>query len=112
MGFRYVSYGWTGDLMSDGLPTPGAHDGMGVVVQRRIGVGNEMVLVRNHERSTSTSIASIVGIERNGANIINPLPDEELQPGDQVLLLGTREQLDAAKLALSAEAVASSEETK
>ena len=36
--------------MSDGLPTPAAHDGMGVVVQRRIGVGNEIVLVRNHER--------------------------------------------------------------
>ena len=64
VGFRYLSYGWTGDLMSDGLPTPGAHDGMGVVVQRRIGVGNETVLVRNHERSTSTSMASIIGIDR------------------------------------------------
>ena len=62
VGFRYLSYGWTGDLMSDGLPTPGARDGMGVAVQRRIGVGNEIVLVRNHERSTSTSMASIIGI--------------------------------------------------
>lgn len=39
--------------MSDGLATPGAHDGMGVALQRHIVVGNEIVLVRNHERSTS-----------------------------------------------------------
>jgi K+/H+ antiporter YhaU regulatory subunit KhtT len=32
--------------------------------------------------------------------MINPGPDEELQPGDQVLLLGTRAQLDAAKATL------------
>lgn len=42
--------------------------------------------------------ASIVGIERgNGARIINPGPDEELQAGDQVLLLGNRTQLNLAK---------------
>lgn len=35
----------------------------------------------------------------NGANLINPGPDEELQAGDQVLLLGTRTQLDVAKAA-------------
>jgi len=46
--------------------------------------------------------ASIVGIERQeGARIINPGPDEEIQSGDQVLLLGTRAQLDAAKSTLS-----------
>jgi CPA2 family monovalent cation:H+ antiporter-2 len=44
--------------------------------------------------------ASIVGIERNSGSIINPAPEEELQAGDQVLLLGTREQLEAGKLAL------------
>jgi CPA2 family monovalent cation:H+ antiporter-2 len=41
--------------------------------------------------------ASIVGIERVAARIINPTPDEELQLGDQVLLLGTTKQLEAAK---------------
>ena len=45
--------------------------------------------------------ASIVGIERHGTSIINPGPDEELQLGDQVLLLGTLEQLRLAKIALS-----------
>ena len=44
-GFRYLSYGWKGDLMSDGAPTPGAHDGMGVVHA----AGGIVTLVRNHE---------------------------------------------------------------
>ena len=37
-------------------------------------------LIRELELRTRTG-ASIVGIERNGANIINPGPDEELQLG-------------------------------
>ena len=41
--------------------------------------------------------ASVVGIERAGQNIVNPGPDEELQPADGVLLIGTREQLEAAR---------------
>jgi secreted PhoX family phosphatase len=69
VGFRYASTGWTGDLMTDGLPTPAAHDGMGVVVQRRIGVGSEMVLVRNHELSTSSNAARIVGTGRTDVAI-------------------------------------------
>jgi secreted PhoX family phosphatase len=30
-GFRYWSYSWTGDLMSDGVRCPAVHDGMAVV---------------------------------------------------------------------------------
>lgn len=30
-GFSYCSYGWTGDVMSDGVATPNLHDGMAVV---------------------------------------------------------------------------------
>jgi K+/H+ antiporter YhaU regulatory subunit KhtT len=41
--------------------------------------------------------ASIVGIERNGTSIINPGPDEELQAGDQILLLGNKMQLTTAR---------------
>ena len=48
-GFRYLSYGWTGDLLADGVRCPGAHDGM-AVVDRWPGSG-EVVLVRNHELS-------------------------------------------------------------
>ena len=44
-GFEYVSFGWAREPLANGGPTPGAHDGMGVVAQR----GDEIVLVRNHE---------------------------------------------------------------
>jgi secreted PhoX family phosphatase len=67
-GFSYKSYGWTGDRMSDGLVTPGAHDGMGVAVSRRVGRSQEIILVRNHERSTSSNAANIVGAGRSGVS--------------------------------------------
>ncbi|MEI9863964.1 MAG: TrkA C-terminal domain-containing protein [Limisphaerales bacterium] len=51
--------------------------------------------------------ASIVAIERNGANIINPGPDDELQVNDQVLVLGSDAHLErACKLLLGENAVA------
>jgi uncharacterized protein len=43
--FRYLSFGWTSDPMTDGLLTPGAHDGMAAFA-----AGHKRVyLVRNHE---------------------------------------------------------------
>lgn len=57
-------------------------------------------LIRELQLRSETG-ASIVGIERNGNSLVNPGPDEELQSGDQVLLLGTRAQLDKAKVALA-----------
>lgn len=49
-GFEYLTYGWTGDLMSDGDPTPGSHDGM-AAFRRPDG---KVALVRNHERGGYT----------------------------------------------------------
>lgn len=63
-GFTYKSYGWRGDVMSDGLPTPGAHDGMGVVVSRRVGRSSEIILVRNHEQALSTNANNMIGAGR------------------------------------------------
>ena len=48
-GFSYKSFGWRGDLMTNGRPCPGNHDGMGVVASRKAGNATELVLVRNHE---------------------------------------------------------------
>lgn len=48
-GFRYASWGWTGDPMSDGTPTPDRHDGMAVVT-RGGSRTKEITLIRNHER--------------------------------------------------------------
>jgi secreted PhoX family phosphatase len=49
-GFVYLSFGWTGDLLSTGQPTPGAHDGMAAFE----GPGHRTRLVRNHELGTGT----------------------------------------------------------
>ncbi len=46
-GFRYVTFGWSGDPMDDGLKTPDDHDGMGVVAEK----DGIVTLVRNHEIS-------------------------------------------------------------
>jgi secreted PhoX family phosphatase len=43
-GFSYRSFGWSGDRMRNGQPTPQNHDGMAVVA-----FGAETVLIRNHE---------------------------------------------------------------
>jgi len=52
-------------------------------------------LIRELQLRTQTG-ASVVAIERSGQNILNPGPDEELQPGDQIVLFGNRPQLDEA----------------
>ncbi|NBV25503.1 MAG: hypothetical protein EBS05_26785, partial [Proteobacteria bacterium] len=52
-------------------------------------------LIRELELRSRTG-ASIVGIERNGENHVNPGPDEEVRVGDKLLLLGSSDQLTQA----------------
>lgn len=52
-------------------------------------------------RLRSETGASVVGIERKGESLINPPPHEELHHGDQILLIGTSEQLAAARKLLT-----------
>ncbi|MGI4721228.1 MAG: PhoX family protein [Janthinobacterium lividum] len=54
-GFTYKSFGWRGDLMLDGRACPGGHDGMGVVLSRKVGRSTELVLVRNHEIGSASA---------------------------------------------------------
>jgi len=49
----------------------------------------------------ATTGASVVGIARGSASMVNPGPDEELLAGDQLLLLGTPEQLARARNAIA-----------
>jgi uncharacterized protein len=49
-GFRYRTFGWRGQQMDDGVPTPGSHDGMDVVSAKNA----EIVLVRNHEQGSGS----------------------------------------------------------
>lgn len=53
-GFRYASFSWTGDTMSDGQPVPRGHDGMGVIAEQ----GDEIILVRNHELGAGQQISA------------------------------------------------------
>lgn len=48
-GFEYISYGWTNDLMDDGVRTPSTHDGMAAFRH-----GDKVHLVRNHELAAGT----------------------------------------------------------
>jgi secreted PhoX family phosphatase len=54
-GFRYVSFGWRGDLLENGQPTPGSHDGMAAFAAGR-GV---VRLVRNHEVGPGTPFSGV-----------------------------------------------------
>lgn len=49
-GFSYLTFGWTGDLLEDGTPTPSAHDGMAALPMFR----GYTRIVRNHEQSADT----------------------------------------------------------
>jgi secreted PhoX family phosphatase len=51
-GFEYMSFGWRNDVMSDGTPTPGAHDGMAAFRD-----GDHVRLIRNHEQGNGTPFA-------------------------------------------------------
>ena len=44
-GFTYVAFAAAGEMMDDGLPMPGAHDGMSCFA----GEGSQVILLRNHE---------------------------------------------------------------
>lgn len=56
-GFAFRTFGVEGDLMSDGRPTPKAHDGMGALALPN---GN-VRLIRNHEDRNSAATATLKG---------------------------------------------------
>ena len=53
-GFKYLSFGWTGDLLDNSQPTPGSHDGMAAFAAGR----DRVRLVRNHEVGAGTPFSS------------------------------------------------------
>ena len=58
-GFSYSVLSRTGDLMSDGLRTPGSPDGMAAFPLN----GRETILIRNHENKPDSTTSSPFGIE-------------------------------------------------
>ncbi|MFA5043086.1 MAG: cation:proton antiporter [Kiritimatiellia bacterium] len=65
-----------------------------VVVARESRVVGQIVRELNLRERTG---ATIIGIERQGAMIINPEADETFHPGDRVMLLGTGGQIENAR---------------
>jgi len=63
------------------------------------GKGGKTLAIELGQKGVKTTLIER-DTERNGRNIINPGADEELQSGDQILLLGSRSQLIAAITAL------------
>ncbi|HEX6161931.1 MAG TPA: alkaline phosphatase PhoX, partial [Vicinamibacterales bacterium] len=53
-GFRYVTFGWTGDPLDGGGLTPGVHDGMAAFAAGK----GRVRLIRNHERGPGTAFSS------------------------------------------------------
>jgi uncharacterized protein len=62
-GFEYLTYGWTGDVMANGNPTPGNHDGMGAF--RR--TDGKVAIVRNHELSGYAGAFTTPAYDANAA---------------------------------------------
>jgi secreted PhoX family phosphatase len=58
-GFSYQSFGWAGDPMDNGDPTPMHHDGMAVVRARLVGGQPEITLIRNHESVIHPAVGTI-----------------------------------------------------
>jgi secreted PhoX family phosphatase len=58
-GFEYVSFGWTGDPLANGFPTPAAHDGMAAFRGR----GRSLTLVRNHEVGALPTNGQLFGMD-------------------------------------------------
>ena len=63
-GFEYRTYSWAGDPMTNGEPTPDAHDGMGVIAAQGRGEARQITLVRNHERAIANPILAPARYDR------------------------------------------------
>ncbi len=79
VGFQYRTFSLTGDLMNDGTPVPGGHDGMAAFPGPR----NTVILVRNHELSPTS-----------GTTVQGPNPyDPFCKGGTTNLVVGANRQL-------------------
>lgn len=82
-GFKYVKFGIARNLMSDGNPTPNAHDGMAAFALPN---GN-IRLIRNHENRDGAGTATVKG---------NPATAYDLQGGGCTTSLEVRQFADGS----------------
>jgi secreted PhoX family phosphatase len=72
-GFRYWSFGWTGDPMDDGVATPALHDGMAIIRD----MGRWLVFVRNHEVGAGTPFGNRIYSPGAGGGTTNLVFDRK-----------------------------------
>jgi secreted PhoX family phosphatase len=86
-GFRYVSFGWTGDPMDDGRRVPPLHDGMAAFA----GENGRIVLVRNHEIAQGVPFGTPAYDPRGGGGTTTTVfdPTTEKVVSTRVSLTGT-----------------------
>jgi secreted PhoX family phosphatase len=86
-GFRYMSFGWTGDPMDDGRRVPPLHDGMAAFA----GENGRIVLVRNHEIDPGVPFGEPVYDPRGGGGTTTTVfdPNTEKVISTRVSLTGT-----------------------
>jgi len=86
-GFRYMTFGWTGDPMDDGRRVPPLHDGMAAFA----GENGTVVLVRNHEISAGAALAAPTYDSQAGGGTTTTVfdPVSETVVSTRVSLAGT-----------------------
>ncbi len=86
-GFRYMTFGWTGDPMDDGRRIPPLHDGMAAFA----GENGRVVLVRNHEISAGPALEAATYDSRAGGGTTTTVfdPAAEKVVSTRVSLAGT-----------------------
>lgn len=86
-GFRYMTFGWTGDPMDDGRRIPPLHDGMAAFA----GQNGRVVLVRNHEISAGPALEAPAYDSKAGGGTTTTVfdPAAEKVVSTRVSLAGT-----------------------
>lgn len=74
-GFRYMSFGWTGDAMDDGRRVPPLHDGMAAFA----GENGQVVLVRNHEIGPGGALHGPAYDKQAGGGTTTTIFDPEME---------------------------------
>ncbi len=87
-GFRYLSFGWTGDPLNDNSETPGWHDGMAAFP-----TSNGLIqLIRNHELRSGTAFSNNTVYDPNaggGTTTVEFDPTRGVATGAWASLAGT-----------------------
>jgi len=87
-GFRYSTFGWTGDPLDSGTRTPNGHDGMAAFA----GPDGSVVLIRNHELNPGPAFDAAIAYDAaagGGTTTLTFNPSTGRMTGARTSLAGT-----------------------